>query len=188
MHGKRPRLIELALFAAGCSAACAGAQTIADADAGERLQWRAQLGWPQACDDAFVPPEPDYGGVVVYALDGGARLVEVSCALGAYQGAHRYYLLGAPGSAPVALRFRVLIAQRGALRREPADELWGDAEIDAAAATLTITNRYRAGGDCGTYMQYRIAAQPEVLVARAKAACDGKSGGGPEHWPALQVD
>ena len=58
----------------------------------------------------------------------------------------------------------------------------------AAAGKLDLFDRARGIGDCGIYSVFRFNGSRFVpVVARAKAACDGESGGGPTRWPKLPL-
>ncbi len=58
----------------------------------------------------------------------------------------------------------------------------------AAAGPLPGTTTGNGIGDCGIYSVFRFNGSRFVpVVTRAKAACDGESGGGPTRWPKLPL-
>jgi hypothetical protein len=51
-----------------------------------------------------------------------------------------------------------------------------------------VFDKIRGIGDCGFYSVFKLTSDRFVPTeARAKTKCDGKGGGGPEHWPKLPL-
>jgi hypothetical protein len=70
------------------------------------------------------------------------------------------------------------------LIRKEEDEITGIPEFDGVNKVLTILNRYRGPGDCGSYAVYSFKSDRAVLKEfRAKLDCDGTGAEHPEKWP-----
>jgi len=158
-----------------------------------RKAWRQVLGWPDSCEERYDYPDPALGGVAFHAFGNDRYLVEVVCTLGAYQGYQRYYLLdeSAPQQIVRALSFVTYAAagkQGQLLKRFQTEELWGSPQFDANTKQLSVMNKFRGSGDCGTLATYGFdAGDPQLKALRAKTACDGRSAGTPERWPRVNL-
>ena len=74
----------------------------------------------------------------------------------------------------------------GRLTRVINTEIAGEAEFQASGAVVTVLNKYRGLGDCGTFATYRIKDDTVALSEiRAKLHCDGKNATDPDRWPLL---
>jgi Protein of unknown function (DUF1176) len=112
--------------------------------------------------------------------------VEVVCTRGAYQG-FQVYLYFDEGKTPTAaqlLTFKTYEAEdEHSLTEKQTEELWGTAQFNPRARELTVLNRYRGVGDCGSLATYRFpGGKPELVSFRVKLACDGKGADNPEQW------
>jgi len=158
-----------------------------------RKAWRQVLGWPDSCEEGYDYPDSALGGVSFHALGSNRYLVEVVCTLGAYQGYQRYYLLDESAPQPMvrALSFAAYETtgkQGQRLTRVQTEELWGSPQFEAKTKRLSVMNKFRGGGDCGTLAVYAFdAGDPELKTLRAKTACDGRGAGMPETWPRINV-
>lgn len=152
----------------------------------DRKAWEKILHWPAACEEAFDYPDKRWGGMQFYELSSGRFLVEVTCSRGAYQGFQHYLFLDESGPKPVSrlLSFRTFETEEGErLVESETAELWGTPRFDNARRELTVLNRFRGQGDCGTLATYSFPKGVPLLVAlRAKPVCDGKGGEDPERW------
>jgi len=130
-------------------------------------------------------------GIEVYALSPGRSLVEVRCAWGAYQGSQVYYLFDEtrqpPGALPLTFEVRESPDDRSLVKSETR-EVWGLSTFDPKTGQLSVLNKFRGPGDCGTLATYGFAAGEARLTAlRAKTACDGQGGEEPEKWPEISL-
>jgi hypothetical protein len=147
------------------------------------------LGWSDDCEQGFQASGNGQRGLQFYNLGNGRRLAEVACASGAYQGSQEYYLIG--GNDPSHLVHAISLPTYEAagldgktLVRKDEDEITGIPEFDAVNKVLTILNRYRGPGDCGSYAVYSFKSDRAVLKEfRAKVECDGTGAEHPEKWP-----
>jgi hypothetical protein len=72
------------------------------------------------------------------------------------------------------------------VRKEEA-EITGLPEFNNSAKTLTILNRYRGVGDCGSYATYAFEGDRALLKEfRAKLDCDGQGAEHPEQWSVIR--
>jgi hypothetical protein len=158
-----------------------------------RKAWRQVLGWPDSCEEGYDYPDPTLGGLAFHALADGRYLAEVVCTLGAYQGYQRYYLLDESSSRPTArpltfVTYEATGKQGQPLTRVQTEELWGSPEFDSKTKRLTVTNRFRGPGDCGTLAVYAFdSGDPQLKEFRAKTACDGRGAGSPGKWPRVKL-
>ena len=130
-------------------------------------------------------------GIEVYALSPGRSLVEVRCAWGAYQGSQVYYLYDEtrqpPGALPLTFEVRESPDDRSLVKSETR-EVWGLPTFDPKTGQLSVLNKFRGPGDCGTLATYGFAAgQARLAKLRAKTACDGQGGEEPERWPEISL-
>jgi len=150
------------------------------------------LGWPADCEEAFqASAAPEAPGVAVYALAPGRSLVEVRCAWGAYQGSQVYYLYDESrqptGVLPLSFEVRESPDERSLVKSE-SREVWGLPTFDPQSRQLSVLNKFRGPGDCGTLATYRfVDGKAQLATLRAKAACDGQGGEEPEKWPAVPL-
>ena len=158
-----------------------------------RKAWREVLGWPASCEEGYDYPDATLGGVAFHALGDDLYLVEVVCTLGAYQGYQRYYLLDESGSQPIAraltfVTYEASGKQGQLLKRVQTEELWGSPQFDANNKRLSVMNKFRGSGDCGTLAVYSFAGgEPQLKALRAKTTCDGRGAGTPERWPRVNL-
>jgi uncharacterized protein DUF1176 len=158
-----------------------------------RRVWRKVIRWPDDCEEGFDYPDPKLGGISFYPLGKQRYLVEVVCALGAYQGYQRYYLLDESSSpalaAPLTFTVYEAVGERGdRLERKQSEEVWGTPEFDPKTRRLTVLNRFRAIGDCGTLSTYVLEHdRPRLKELRAKVNCDGRGAESPKQWPKQHV-
>ncbi|HYP27265.1 MAG TPA: DUF1176 domain-containing protein [Blastocatellia bacterium] len=152
----------------------------------DRKAWRAFLKWPDDCEEAFDYPDKSLGGVEVHRLSDRQHLVAVTCTLGAYQGYQFYYFYDETGPEPAAklLTFESRESQdNDSLTETRTEEVWGQPTFDEKTKELKVFNRFRGPGDCGILATYEfVNGEPKLKELRAKTACDGKDGGGPEKW------
>ena len=133
----------------------------------------------------------DATGIEVYPLSPGRSLVEVRCAWGAYQGSQVYYFSDEtrrPAVAqPLTFEVRESPDDRSLVRSET-QEVSGLPTFDPKTGQLSILNKFRGPGDCGTLATYGFAAgQAHLLTLRAKAVCDGQGAEAPETWPEIPI-
>ncbi|HVF89547.1 MAG TPA: DUF1176 domain-containing protein [Blastocatellia bacterium] len=152
----------------------------------DRKSWREVLKWPDECEQAFDYPDKSLSGIDVYRLADNRYLVAVTCTLGAYQGYQSFYLYDETKPEPVArlLTFESRESQEDdSLIETRTTEVWGQADFDEKTKELKVFNRFRGVGDCGFLATYEFSdGEPKLKELRAKPACDGKDGGGPEKW------
>jgi hypothetical protein len=159
----------------------------------DRAAWRAMLKWSDDCESGFAVRDDDSAGLEFYSLGGRRSLVQVACAPGAYQGSQTYYLLDERTSPPAAKPIEFVTwdaagPEGKTLVRRQTTELTGSAEFAPASRELTILNRYRGPGDCGSHAVYRIGSdKAEVKEFRAKLECDGEGAEHPERWPKIDT-
>jgi hypothetical protein len=151
----------------------------------DRKAWRAVLGWPDDCEEAH--DSTAISGIAAmdfHLMEDGTYVVEVTCTTGAYQGYGRFYSLDERGTerrnAPITFGTvsspdRKLVA----LDTQEPPGLWTWGVHDS----LTIHDRFRGVGDCGTFTRFVFAwGHARRVECRAKLACDGKSFD-PRLWP-----
>jgi len=159
----------------------------------DRPAWRQVLGWPADCEQAFQESSsvPEEAGVALYELAPGRSLVEVRCAWGAYQGSQVYYLYDETRRPPAVLPLTFEIREspdEGALVKSESREIWGLPTFDPRARELSVLNKFRGPGDCGTLATYRFETSGVRLARlRAKIACDGEGAEEPEKWPEVPL-
>jgi len=144
----------------------------------DRAAWRAQLGWPDDCEQAFelTDASPD-SGIVVQALEHGAMLVAVRCAAGAYQPSALVLQVDATGMPAAArvLTFATYVSPDGeTLERVDTTELRGEIRFAAQGPTLSVLALSRQTGDCGTWAEYTVAdGAPRLVTLYARLPCPG---------------
>jgi hypothetical protein len=164
----------------------------ADLTRADRPAWRQILGWPADCEEAFqASAAPDAPGLSVYVLPSGRSLVEVRCAWGAYQGSQVYYLYDEtrqpPGVLPLTFEVRESPDERSLVKGE-SREVWGLSTFDPQTRQLSVLNKFRGPGDCGTLATYRfVDGKAQLAKLRAKVACDGQGDEAPEKWPEVPL-
>lgn len=160
----------------------------ADPSYQDRKAWRQVLHWPESCEEGFHYPNKSWGGLRFYKLADQKYLVEVTCTLGAYQGFQMYFYLDEAKSSPASrlLTFETYEAtDRGekSLVHKRTSELWGTPEFNPGTKQLTVLNRFRGLGDCGSFATYEFRSGNPVLKGfRAKLTCDGRDGEDPIQW------
>ncbi len=158
----------------------------------DRAAWRRVLGWPADCEEAFTASAAaDAPGIEVDPLSPGRSLVEVRCAWGAYQGSQVYYFYDETrkpaGVLPLTFEVRESPDDRSLVPSETR-EVSGLSTFDARTGQLTILDKFRGPGDCGTLATYDFAAgQARLAKLRAKVACDGEGAEAPERWPEIPL-
>jgi hypothetical protein len=153
----------------------------------DRLVWRKILNWSGDCEDAFdATMSKEHAGLLFHALKDREYLVEITCTLGAYQGFQNYAYLDLRGDWPVAriLSFPAYESEKeGELKKKETVELWGLSGFDPKTKRLTILNRFRGTGDCGTLTTFDFHdGSPELVELRADLKCDGKGERDPQRW------
>lgn len=122
--------------------------------------------------------EPARENIQAYSINDGEVLVEVTCDLFAYNGAYQYLVYGEEnGNATVTtLALDTVDLTEDGTPQNPHQTtiLYGFPLFDSQTRSLTMFNKFRGLGDCGSYSQYRYENQGLVLQEiRVKAACDG---------------
>jgi hypothetical protein len=154
-----------------------------------RQEWRAVLKWGNDCEEGFESPDGKFGGVRFYRLQPSIYLVEVTCTRGSYQGSQSYFVWDerAGKEAARGIEFVTYEVPRDKLEKTSVKELWGTAQFDARRRTLTVENRHRGPGDCGSRAVYRMSAGGATLIEfRAKVECDGRESD-PRRWPLVPL-
>jgi hypothetical protein len=159
--------------------------------------------WDADCEAARL----DSGatpGILRHSFSGGHWLLQIECALGAYQGsfwAAQVWLAQPEAAFAAVLRWPVASAPTAAASGTTAiglvDEavVWGELGVVAPAAgqpaQVEIVNRFRALGDCGTRSRYALDHGTTRLVALAAlfACADtvADPSPGPAGWPRVEV-
>jgi hypothetical protein len=156
-----------------------------------RRSWRSALRWPDTCEAAHdATAIADGAAMSFHPLADGTYVVQVDCALGAYQGYAGLYALddrrGSIRADAIALP-SVESPSEAKLAALETEEPWGSFAW-SSAGELTIHNRFRGPGDCGTWTRFRFEKGRAVrLACRAKLACDGDGPFDPEKWPACSL-
>ncbi len=154
----------------------------------DRVAWRDVLKWPQDCEDSFKYADKSFAGLEFFELAANHYLVQVTCYLGAYQGASVFLLLDeshTPSDSKL-LTF-ANYEDSGApgpdrLKKEEETQLTGTPEFDADTKQLRVINKFRGLGDCGFVATYSFSKQEPALVSlQAKLDCDGKASN-PKEW------
>lgn len=155
----------------------------------DRKAWREIIGWPEECEEAFqgtAGSAGDNAGLEFFELGEGRRLVQVLCAGGAYQPSQVFAVVDETGAKPSAKVMTFDIYESpddDKLEKTTAQELWGLADFDARTKQLTIHNRFRGPGDCGTLATYGFeGGTPQLKELRADTRCDGKGAENPQQW------
>jgi hypothetical protein len=161
-------------------------------DVADRKAWRQIANWSGDCEEAYSATNAgSSSGLRLHPLGGGKSLLEVICATGAYQGSQEYFVVGGADKAQ-PLKFVTYEASGPdgeTLVKKDAMELTGLAEFDGARRELTVLNRYRGPGDCGSRAVYEIAPNKTTLKEfRAKVQCDGEGAEHPEQWPVVALE
>jgi hypothetical protein len=141
-----------------------------------RAAWRANLHWPDSCEDAFQASRAGTdGGVTFTPMGDGVSLVEVVCAAGSYQpSVVRLRLVESAGSVQATtLVFPVYQSddgQRVTVVRQT--EVWGDSTALGDQRALVVLALARQTGDCGVWTRYSLAdAEPRIIEAAARLNC-----------------
>ena len=157
----------------------------------DRAGWRAILKWSDDCESGFAVRNDDTAGLEFFPFEDETALVQVLCAPGAYQGSQSYFVLDERTSSAMPLEFTIWEAggpEGKTLVRRQSSELTGGAEFKPSTRELTVVNRYRGPGDCGSYAVYGIANRKAVVKEfRAKLDCDGEGADQPERWPKIDT-
>ncbi len=170
-------------------AAAAASPRRADLTREDRAAWRRRLAWPADCEDEFQATAlPAAAGLSIYPLAPGRSLVEVRCAWGAYQGSQMYYLYDEtrqPRAEPLSFEVRESPDDRSLVKSETR-EVAGLPTFDPRSRELSVLDKFRGPGDCGTLATYRfVDGRPRLVKLRAKVACDGRGAEEPERWPEI---
>lgn len=155
----------------------------------QRAAWRKVIRWPAACEEDFRSTVGDRkSGLVFHDLGNGHRLAQITCAPGAYQG---YYLFADVTGFRQGIRSRLLSfplfssPDGKKVERREGEEVWGTVTFDARSRSLSVLNRFRGTGDCGTYVVYRFPkGAPVIDRAFGKSQCDGRAEP-PQRWPRI---
>jgi hypothetical protein len=165
----------------------------------DRQAWQAIMTWPDDCERDFVathaPALGDWGGLQFHALAPGRHLVQVSCAVFAYQGAQAFLIWDETATPPVArpLDFAGTAASPYNTLPEdgdagPSPVVLGLADFDAATAEIQVLTRFRGAGDCGAMATYAITPDGARLRRlRLQEVCDGSTPD-PAHWPDVALE
>ncbi|HEX8472420.1 MAG TPA: DUF1176 domain-containing protein [Pyrinomonadaceae bacterium] len=166
-----------------------------DPTAEDRQAWRKILKWPDDCEESYAATFGAGDGKIVglefYELEEKKYLVEVLCASGAYQGSQVYAFLDETKSPPSGklLTFQTYESQEeDKLDKIETQELWGLATFDDKTKRLSVLNKFRGPGDCGSLATFGFAdGVAELKEFRAKTKCDGKGAGNPEAWKKIAL-
>jgi hypothetical protein len=143
----------------------------------DRAAWRARLGWPDDCEQAFEMTDASTdSGVVVQALEQGAMLVAVRCAAGAYQPSALVIQVDAADTpAARVLTFATYVSPDGeTLERVDTTELRGEIRFAAQGPTLSVLALSRQTRDCGTWAEYTLVDRaPRLVTLYARLPCPG---------------
>jgi hypothetical protein len=155
--------------------------------AADRKAWRAILHWPAGCENVWRATRVPGAGIVASRAPGGRGLVEVTCALGAYQGTEMLYLVRGDRRTvgPLAL---LTYVDPGNGKPEPRrlTVILGVFSWSPRTGELTVFDKFRGPGDCGIFSRFRLVGDRfRTLEVRAKTACDGKPPYDPTRWPRL---
>jgi hypothetical protein len=147
----------------------------------QRDQWRAELMWPDQCEDAFQTSHAGQaGGIRVVRMSATASVVEVTCAAGSYQPSALRFRVTEDGAnaRSVLLSFPVYSSDDGLrLRLSRETEVWGESVITPAVAEIAILSLARQTADCGVWARYSLATdQPRLLAAAARVRCPATQG------------
>lgn len=164
----------------------------------DRAGWRAVLGWPDDCEQAFAASFAGEGdGIEVQQLADGRALVAVLCAGGAYQPSYRYYLAPGAGAPAVALALPTYVSPDGeTLSCSLEQEVFGEPSFLRDGAGWVVLSLSRQTADCGTWARYAVAdGHAELRELRAQVRCpaevgepvDSASAEPPARWPALAL-
>lgn len=153
-----------------------------------RAEWRKLLQWSDDCESAYTTTGVPGSGVIASPVAGGTSLVQITCASGAYQPTQIFYLFD--GKMAKLLKLDIWEAS-GAdgeqLVKSESEEISGLAEFQPAQQVLTVWNKFRGPGDCGSWTAYAITpAGATVKELRAKVQCDGVTPPRPEDMPVVQ--
>lgn len=155
----------------------------------DRVAWRAALKWPQDCEESFDDSDKSLAGLEFFELSPKHYLVQVECAMGAYQGSYSFLLLD-ESHVPSASKLLKFVnyedsgeAGPNRLQKEETAQLEGLAEFDAATKELSVFDKFRGPGDCGLLATYSFSNdQPTLVQLRGKLECDGKGPFEPKQW------
>jgi hypothetical protein len=155
----------------------------------DRAAWRAQLKWPQDCEQSFDYPDKSFAGLAFFELSADRYLVQVTCTLGAYQGTSIFLLLDESRS-PLESKLLHFVDYEDSgdpgpnrLQKHTVTELTGTPEFDAEQKQLRLIDKFRGLGDCGFMSTYSFTKeQPELILFQAKLECDGKGPFNPREW------
>ncbi|MDV2998724.1 MAG: hypothetical protein N5P05_000330 [Chroococcopsis gigantea SAG 12.99] len=115
----------------------------------------------------------------VYSLDRGRYLVQFICFLGAYQGNY-HYIFAADNNFKI-LSLDIIEGKK----KTSTKEIVGLPTFNPKTKTLTVYNKYRGLGDCGSWAKYQWRGDGfQLLEYREKQKCDGKYID-PEKYPKL---
>jgi hypothetical protein len=147
----------------------------------DRAAWRAALKWPAPCEEAFESSKAgDDGGLAIHELAPRVAIVEILCAVGAYQPSHvylRYDEQSAPATATL-LEFPVLTSDDGTtVETSVESEVWGESWFSPDAYEMSVLTLSRQVGDCGIWSRYALSGQQPVLTsASARLPCPASPG------------
>lgn len=153
----------------------------------DREAWRKIIKWPDSCEEAFDSTmNKETAGLEFYNLSEKQYLIEVICTFGAYQGFQVYSYLDetkSPADAKLLTFPAYGSKDENKLEKKETEELWGVSEFDFKTKQLTILNKFRGLGDCGTLATYGFhGGDVQLKELRAKLTCDGKGAENPKMW------
>ena len=125
----------------------------------------------------------------MYELPSGLRLLEATCAGGAYNLGLIYAIFDHRASTKRMLAFPAYEPSRYGDRQRPTTRsvLYGGPRFDPATGTPTITYKSRGLGDCRRLTRYAFPdGVPTAVELRAKIDCDGAHVI-PTEWPLFDI-
>jgi len=146
----------------------------------DRKAWYQILKWPKEYEDDFdagLGADKEKGWLKFYHLSPRQYLVEVQCQMFAYQAGFVYLFYDEAATPPSSrvLNFETISGEKGKQVQGQETLLVGFPEFDPARRELSVWQKGRGLGDCGTWALHRLEDGRAALKEfRAKENCDGK--------------
>lgn len=148
-----------------------------DNDATNRQAWREHLQWSDSCEEEFIdiPVFIEVDSLQFHSLSTDEDLVQVQCAMGAYQGNYEFVYFNAATREVKQLQFDNYYKTEGEVTQKTESLVCGDPIYDEGK--LQSFCRGRGLGDCGTFSRYEFDQDNKVFITneiKYKEDCDGQ--------------
>lgn len=162
----------------------------------ERKELQKILNWPKSCDEIaenFSDKQHSKDSrIIKYNLSDTTFLLQIGCAIGAYQESFVYYFIDDKKETFNLIQFKTVeIEANNKVRIHKTTEVAGIPTFQGGK--LTLFEKGRGAGGCGSEITYGFKkAQSYVIRARARSCEEPMDSEGkyadPSNWPLVKID